>query len=321
MKQLLIVNDTTLNHSASSFSLKDLTTLSEGAIGFFHLGESSPLDGNTPISKRFGIVIGGGSVGPRLIPEVDFDTLKVTKAGYTAPVAKVVTVTFPTTLTKRKDYTVCIIKKGVVPNERNTWTYDFVPSADAANATAVGNSLNADGGLVNMINKNTSFHGVTASASTNTLTLTGTARKDFEVIVMDDLSGATITTTTDYVEGSGTKADIQKLAQACAADKGFNYTTDEGKPLYPGYPETVSGSKYVVYTLRFANGREFGKTTDERVTQLVHIAVPYAADGAEATLIGKIDITLGLADPVVEQAQQEGSGGTSGGGANGGTTG
>ena len=321
MKQLLIVNDATLNHSATSFSLNDLTTLSEGAISFFHLGESTALDGNTPVSKRFAIALGGGTKGTRVIPEVDFDTLKVTKAGYSAPVAKVVTVTFPTTLTKRKDYTVCIVKKGVVPNERNTWTYDFVPSSDAANATAVGTALNGDGGLVKMINKNTSFHGVTASVSTNTLTLTGSIRQDFEVVVMDDLAGATISESTAYVEGSGTKADIQKLAQACAADKGFNYTTDEGKPLYPGYPETVADTKYVVYTLCFANGREFGKTTDERVTQLVHIAVPYASEGDKATLIGKIDITLGLADPVVEQAQQEAGGSTSGGGANGGTTG
>ena len=80
------------------------------------------------------------------------------------------------------------------------------------------------------------------------------------------------------------------MASRCAAGKGFNYTAEDAHELYPGYPETVADTTYILYTLRFKVGRSAAKQRDEQVYQIVHIAVP----SEETTLIGKIDTILGV---------------------------
>ena len=79
------------------------------------------------------------------------------------------------------------------------------------------------------------------------------------------------------------------MASRCAAGKGFNYTGEDGKEIYPGYPEVVSEDQYVLYTLRFAVPRASAKQRDEVVYQIVHIAVPVGA-----AAITTLDTIFGL---------------------------
>jgi hypothetical protein len=98
-------------------------------------------------------------------------------------------------------------------------------------------------------------------------------------------TGYTIGSTVSVTYGRkaiGDKADIQDLASRCAAGKGFTDTYRDGDTIYPNYPETVEDTTYNVYTLRFRVGRDSAKTRDERVWQIVHIAVPDEATAGKA---------------------------------------
>ena len=117
------------------------------------------------------------------------------------------------------------------------------------------------------------------------------------MILTDELSGTTFSTNTAAEPTIGDKAYIQDLASQCAAGKGFTDTHNNGDGIYPGYPEavqdlipttTAGAAGYIVYTLRFKVGRDSAKTRDERVAQLVHIAVSAAA----TTLVASLDAIL-----------------------------
>ena len=285
MKQLLIVSNGTLNGGAAKPT--DLSGMTKGAIGFFQLDKLGSWLDAAP-TNNFGIALGGGSDAlPFIIPEVDIKSLQVQKSSPAAGAAKVVTFTFPTPVVG-KEYTVIIVKKGVVFNERSNWTSNVIASTTTV-ATEAGK-------LVKAINANNGIHGVTASNSGATITLTGTKGIDFEVKLVDDLSNITPTVSTPFSQSVGQKADIQELALACAAGKGFEYLADEGKEIYPGFPEAVNDAQYYLYTLRFKVGREASKQRDEQVWQTVHIAVPKntANDTASTGLIAKLDTILAL---------------------------
>lgn len=285
MKQLLIVSNGTLNGGATKPT--DLSSMTKGAIGFFQLDKLGAWLDAAP-TDNFGIALGGGSDAlPFIIPEVDIKSLQVQKSSPAAGAAKVVTFTFPTPVVG-KEYTVIIVKKGVVFNERSNWTSNVIASTTTV-ATEAGK-------LVKAINANNSIHGVTASISSATVTLTGTKGIDFEVKLVDGLSNITPNISTPFSQSVGQKADIQELALACAAGKGFEYLADEGTEIYPGFPEAVNDAQYYLYTLRFKVGREASKQRDEQVWQTVHIAVPKntANDTASTGLIAKIDTILAL---------------------------
>ena len=132
MKQLLIVNSAkALNaNTGTTVTPFDLSGLAEGAITFFELGASTLLAAAP--TKNFAIALGqpNGQM-PFLIPEVDFDTLSVTKALPKAGVAFKRKFTFPTPVVG-KEYTVILIKNGTVPHERNTWTCSVVATTTVA---------------------------------------------------------------------------------------------------------------------------------------------------------------------------------------------
>lgn len=285
MKQLLIVSNDTLNGGATKPI--DLSSMTKGAIGFFQLDNPDAWLAAAP-TDNFGIALGGGSDAlPFIIPEVDVKSLQVQKSSPKAGAAKVVTFTFPAPIVG-KEYTVIIVKKGVVFNERSNWTSNVIASTTIVETEADK--------LVKAINTNNGIHGVTASNVGATITLTGTKGIDFEVKLVDALSNITLTVSTSFSQSVGQKADIQELALACAAGKGFEYLADEGKEIYPGFPEAVNDAEYYLYTLRFKVGREASKQRDEQVWQTVHIAVPNntANDTASKELIDKIDTILAL---------------------------
>lgn len=287
MKQLFIVKkDAALNGGASS--PQDLSEMAEGSIGFYKLSDDSAwLEAKA--EEDFALVGGTpANVLSRVFPEVDMHSLKVVMAEPTDGVA------YKAELEVAEagigeEFTVIVVKKGVLPHQRNTFTASVVAkSTDAEkvveelakriNAMATGGTYSYGGGI-----------NVEAEAKGTTLEIRGlNVGEQFTVLGADALMGVEVTET-NAEPAIGDKKYIQDLAQKCAAEMGFEHLDAEGVEIYPGYPVAVEDEKYYVFSLHFSTTRKAGKTGDERVMQYVHIAVP---DGA-ASLEG-IKTILGL---------------------------
>lgn len=278
MKQLFICKKNA--YATSAAKATDLTTVPEGTIALFSLRDGALL--TAAPTSNFSIAVGRATGKmPLMFPEVDVKSLQVTKASYEAAKTFTAKITVPTP-EKGSHYTVVIVKKGTVFNERSNWT--FTTMATTTTAADVANQI------VSQINGNKYNLGVKASNAGGAITITALeAGKDFEVLGADSLSSVVPTEVTHGKKAELDKADIQDLASRCSAGKGFNYTGDDGKEIYPGYPEVVSEDQYTLYTLRFAVPRVSAKQRDEVVYQIVHIAVPV---GAEA--ITTLDTIFGL---------------------------
>ena len=289
MKQLLICKGSSTKYgrtvssdSAAAVTVATLNTLYDGAIVLFGgntIYQASP-------TSNFSIALGrGAGNSPFIIPEVDVETLTITKALPKVGTTFKRVFTFPSTPVVGSDYGIMFIKKDVVPHQRNTFCVGIVAGSTTGATEAAA--------LVRAINNSYGDY-FTANNSGTTVTIVGKKEGDeWEAKLLDGLKGLSFAGSTDYVDATraiGDKAFIQELASKCAADKGFRYTDAEGAEIYKGYPEAVenftlntsgasgtSTAGYALFTLRFATKRDAGKTTDERVWQVVHIAVPVSS--------------------------------------------
>lgn len=283
MRQLLIVNSAATVPTGTI----DLSKLTAGQLGTFEFGTNT-YAASLP-TKNFGIALGRGNNSPAfVIPEVDVDTLTVQMANPTAangfdPAGAVfqAQVTVPTTVEVGRNYTVVLVKKGIQFNERSNYTVTtFVTKSTttaAEIATDLANQLQAmaDAGTLN----------IEASASGAVITVKGLIKgEQFALKGGDALMGCESGTVTEAQSVIFDKAYIQDLASRCAAGKGFEYRYKEGEYIYPGDPEAVEDTTYALITLRFAVGRAASKQRDERVWQVVYIAVPTAKYSAFSAL-------------------------------------
>ena len=282
MKQLLIVNSAkALNAKKSStgavITPYDFSNLAEGAVSFFELGGDTLL--SAAATKNFGIALGrSGDVMPFIIPEIDINTLSITVTQPSAGQKFKAEITIPNPVAGN-NYTLVLVKKGTVVNERFKFTAtEFVPAGTTMTAAAMATSLGNQ--FKNYANNGTLAISVTVASAKITIE-SNNYTDQYELVASDSLHGATVTTTPSK-PNIGDKAYIEKLAQQCTAGKGFNYLARESQDIYPGYPEPVeeiaqeelATKGYVVFNLHFATKREAGKTMDEAVWQYVHIAVP-----------------------------------------------
>lgn len=283
MKQLLISQKKAYADSTAKFT--DLTTVPEGTVAMFDIKTGNLLTNAAKATNDFAIVVGRASNKmPLIFPEVNIKTLQVTKATYQAGTTFTAKITVPTP-EKGTNYTVVITKKGTVFNERNNWT--FTAMATTTTAADVAKQITAQ------INGNKYQLGVKAEYTGGVITITALeVGKDYEVLGADGLMGVAPTDVTHGKKAVCDKAYIQDLASRCAAGKGFNYLGDDGKDIYPGYPEVVDEDQYVLYTLRFSVPRVASKQRDEVVYQLVHLAVPVGSAS-----IATLDIIFGLSSP------------------------
>jgi len=313
MKQLLIVNSANALNAAETgktVSAYDYSGLKAGAISFIELGGVGGTDTLLAAkpTKNFAIALGrpNGQV-PFVIPEVDLASLSVVKATPKAAVpfnirflvpnpSDVATLVNPTSMVHSPiaEYGFTLIKKGAVPHERNSWSVMVASQSESASDVATA--------LVKAVNDKTSeLFPITAESYSNEVsidcenpgedwTIHFTDCLDGLNVAIDDDNNNTVTLTAGE-KAMGDMADIQDLASRCAAGKGFTDTYRDGDTIYPGYPEVVENTTYNVYTLRFRVGRDAAKTRDERVWQVVHIAVP-----VNGSAVSAIDTILGLSD-------------------------
>ena len=333
MRQLLIVKSPTsfntpatpIDNGLTSHGVNDLSGLKVGAISFFELGNSVSVHESAP-TKNFAIALGRkNNQHPFIIPEVDINTLHVTKAlPYKGHQFSVV-FTMPTTIVG-KEYTLRFYKKGVVPHERNSWTVSIVASTTTAATEATAFKKAMDSKISDKFN-------LTTSVSAAQITITGNNFEDWEVKAVDSLSSTNLVIT-NAEKNIGDKAFVTDLASRCAYGKGFADTYRSGDSTIPGYPEDVedftlndsgenrngkdttngkySTSGYAIYTLRFKVGREASKTRDERVWQIVYIAIPVDGNSTynQITNIDKIIPTENFMNTIVKtiaDAQIKGS--------------
>lgn len=280
MKQLILGKNKAYASAAKS---TDLTSVAEGTIAMFKLSDGSLITGK--VDSDFSLVLGSkNNATPFVIPEVNFKTLTVEKA--TNQPAK--TFTAKMTIANAvidKNYTIIVVKKGVVRHERNTWTATYMAKSTAVTDVA------AD--LVKQFNASSETSGIKASNAGGVITFTASfAGVDFDIVGADELTGVKPTAVTNGIPGILDKAYVVDLASRCAAGKGFNYTAQDASEIYPGYPEVVEDTTYTMYTLRFAVPRVAAKQRDEVVYQIVHIVVPSAA-----TVVTTLDTIFGISSP------------------------
>lgn len=285
MKQLLIVGSSTYGTNATltdagKITFTDLVVAASGT----DEGKHSVLDDKA--TSNFAIYLGrGANLLPFQVPEVDVKTMTAVKTPYSAGNAYSCKFTVPAVnanATRNQNLTVMIVKNGTVFNERSTWHFTYVLGAGKAGTA----SVIADW-FVAQIKAAGERLGLTASNSGAVITLTGPDNDtNYTVTFIDDLVIAALTAHSSgslasgefiaAVPAVGDAEYVKRLYKECIADKGVKYLAEDGKEIYPGYPEAISGT-FNIFTIRFAVGRDSAKTRDERVSQIVHIAVPISS--------------------------------------------
>lgn len=281
MKQLFIMpKDATFNSESFDGTVKDA-----GNIDLYYANK--PKEGVTPpLTDNPILTYWRGKKSPAASLEIDKDTLRVTLAQYknlgdNVPFKAKIDLS-NVTPTAGFNYTLVLVKRGVVFNERSNWTATtFIPMGRTMTAAQLAEDLATQ--FKNMAEFDAIPLTVEYTEGQTTFTIKGDEDgfEQWTVKAGDELAAVSgVVDVTDPVHVTLDKGYIQDLASRCAADKGFEYLYQDGDSIYPGYPEEVDSDTYDLITLRFAVGRAAGKQIDDRATQVVHIAVP-AGKGAD----------------------------------------
>ena len=264
----------------------DPTAIADGAVGIYIKDGSflaAPTGTGDPVLNEFvSLCLGRSSAngGPKWVDRIALKGLNVVKTAAVAATTFTAKVTCPTP-TAGQVYTIVVVEKGTVFNQRSKYSA-VVTAATGETASTLAAKL------VTAINNNSRASGVSATANAADITITAAkAGVPYKVIPSDALYGATISAVTEGAKGINDAEYIKDLARQCASDSGFEYTYNDGDTIYPGYVINPSGT-FVLYTFTYTSGR-FGRTTDEPVTSVLHLAIP-----TDAAQIATLDAILAL---------------------------
>ena len=252
----------------------ELNSVAAGAVGFGYLAS----DGKTKVDadgskiKDKGYIVLGRATkdgGPVVLPFYK-NRFSFVKGEYQAATAYSGSVTVAS-VTPHLDYTLIVVKKGVLFNERNKWTAN-VHAKEGDTADSIAEKL------ATLISENAS--GLKAVNASGTITLSCDEKGvDYEVVGADELMGVKVTQTHATV-AYGDAEYVKNLANMAAADAGFRDTYQSDVTLlYPNFPldplaqPRSTDTGYTIFTLKFAEPREV-KTRDEVVNQIVQVAFP-----------------------------------------------
>lgn len=287
MKQLFIV-PSGVTYPANESTIDKLTS---GQLGIYETSGGVPKATIAKIkTSEFTLAYGReNSQAITMVINSDADITKVT-ATEGVPYSADITIPAPE---KGLNYTVELIRKGVGFHERNLYTATDKVRVGVDTAEKLAKSL-ADQ-LNAKVNNGELNLKVTVSAAK--ISITSKDWQDWELSAADDLylilgsdkelnqinqtHAVTPTCDADYVKN---------LASVCAQNRGFNNTYADGASIYPGYPEVVAGSKYIIYNIHFQYGRKASRTRDETVWQDAIIAV----DTTNTTFTKALGTVLGL---------------------------
>ena len=289
MKQLFIVPNG-VTYPANESTIDKLTN---GQLGIYETSGGVPKATVAKVKTSEFILAYGrdNSQAITMLINSDADITKITATEgkhYSADI------TIPTP-EKGLNYTVELIRKGVGFNERNLYTATDKVRVGIDTAEKLAKSL------ANQLNEkvNNGELNLKVTATGAKISITSKDWQDWELSAADDLysilgsdkdsdqinqtHAVTPTCDADYVKN---------LASVCAQNRGFNNTYADGASIYPGYPEVVAGSKYIIYNIHFQYGRKASRTRDELVWQDVIIAVDN--DNDNTTFSDALETVLGL---------------------------
>ena len=265
MKQLLILNK---GEYPSSLDANDATEIPAGQAAVMQNG-SIVISLDKFTAGNFTILYRRSTDAQVKNFDVDYNSLTISKSLSQEAKAKKMSVIVPATVAK-ETYGFTIVKKGKTFNERTNYSYsEYAKEVNKQNDVAKA--------LVKVVNANTENTGVKATVSDNTITLENKVGEDFNVT--SEL--CTVGSTQNFTPAVLDKAYVKDLAQRCVGGKGVNYLAEDGKELYPGYPEDVTSDYYCMYTLRFANKRAASSQVGDSVYQTIHVVVPVNNAGVD----------------------------------------
>ena len=287
MKQLFIVPNG-VTYPANESTIDKLTN---GQLGIYETSGGVPKATVAKVkTSEFTLAYGReNSQAITMVINSDADITKVTATEgrkYSADI------TIPTP-ERGLNYTVELIRKGVGFHERNLYTATDKVRVGIDTAEKLAKSL------ADQLNEkvNNGELNLEVTATNAKISITSKDWQDWELSAADDLylilgsdkesnqinqtHAVTPTCDADYVKN---------LASVCAQNRGFNNTYADGASIYPGYPEVVAGSKYIIYNIHFQYGRKASRTRDEAVWQDAIIAV----DNDNTEFSGALETVLGL---------------------------
>lgn len=237
--------------------------------GWFAFTDGYSLINPNLTKSNFGIIWNDKNGKTQIFPEIDWNSLTVTKSKYQPKVDGVYSYSLADDLAKLNngdEMTFTITKKGKSFNEKATW--NFIINIDDVNSIMpqVAKQINNSNINIEVRNQDSTMQLISKDCALRATITYGTTIKEF-------------TEATAYSPEVLGKADIKALAAKCAAGKGFNYLAEDGKELYSGYNIEPEFSQYDLYTFRFAVPRVSGKTRDEVVYQNLYIAIQHTGQG------------------------------------------
>ena len=287
MKQLFIVPNG-VTYPANESTIDKLTN---GQLGIYETSGGVPKATVAKV-KTSEFILAYGRENSQAITMVINSDAYITKVTATEGKQYSADITIPAP-EKGLNYTVELIRKGVGFHERNLYTATDKVRVGVDTAEKLAKSLAEQ--LNSKVNNGELNLKVTATGAK--ISITSKDWQDWELSAADDLysilgsdkdsnqinqtHAVTPTCDADYVKN---------LASVCAQNRGFNNTYADGASIYPGYPEIVAGSKYIIYNIHFQYGRKASRTRDEAVWQDAIIAV----DNDNTTFSGALETVLGL---------------------------
>lgn len=274
MRQFLLGNKVAYASSAT-----DYTKVPAGAFAIFVIenGASVVDTDGSKVKDMANLVLGRDAKngGPVVIP-INKRGFHYSKGEYQPATEFSAQLTIPDATTVGT-YSIMMVKKGKVFNDRHKWTADiYVKDIDETGASIATR-------LAKQINLNTVGSGIKAEAAGATLTLTAVNKgEDYNVVPCDELMGLEVTINTKGIPAYGDAAYVTDLACRAAADAGFEYTFEEDIKMYPNYPldpldmTKAEDSGFTIYSLVYYERREV-KNLDHVTRQVTQIAVPTGA--------------------------------------------
>lgn len=287
MKQLFIVPNG-VTYPANESTIDKLTN---GQLGIYETSGGVP-KATTAKVKTSEFTLAYGRKNSQAITMVINSDADITKVTATEGRKYSADITIPTP-EKGLNYTVELIRKGVGFHERNLYTATDKVRVGIDTAEKLAKSL------ADQLNEkvNNGELNLEVTATNAKISITSKDWQDWELSAADDLysilgsdkdsnqinqtHAVTPTCDADYVKN---------LASVCAQNRGFNNTYADGASIYPGYPEVVAGSKYIIYNIHFQYSRKASRTRDEAVWQDAIIAV----DNDNTTFSDALETVLGL---------------------------
>lgn len=261
MKQLIMCNDSTVTYGKNFDNSANV--LDNGSIGI--------LDGNTLLtssatalkSNVLTIVMGDANNNIRYLGGIDIAALRYTESPYQALVPKSAKITISLgTHASGNVYAICVLKKGMLLNERNKYYAEAIAmyndTADTI-ATRLLKSLNAS---------IKDFATATINSGKTEITITGIGNVDFDIQGCERLINSVVTVLTPYTPAVNDKDYMKSLWMQCIGNNG-NFYTDNCNDMYTT-PSFVDAYKSI--NLFFKSPRIGRQIPDENVTQEIILA-------------------------------------------------